>query len=154
MQRGIHSTILSKTASCVDWQRQVMDGSSRTVSPAWLWSIRAQVSRDARLSWNPLQDSATREHRDTQLWMVNAKITKACGSQKQATWHRDLHRRLGNNGTVWLWKSRSPVWPWRQKIYTCSTVAIRPKCHSDYTWQHFHRLSEPPVKDEVLDGLS
>ena len=40
------------------------------------------------------------------LWMASwrnqCRSTNACRSQQQATWHRDLHRRLSHKGPVWL----------------------------------------------------
>ena len=35
-------------------------------------------------------------------WKNQCRSTNACRSQQQATWHRDLHRRLSHKGPVWL----------------------------------------------------
>ena len=87
-----------------------MDGPSRTINPACVQSHRAQASKGLGKtpSWVQalLQDAAVREPRHTLPWMASWKnqcrSANACRSQQQATWHRDLHRRLSHKGPVWL----------------------------------------------------
>ena len=119
----------------------------------WLsWSRLGKTS-----SWVQalLQDSVVREPRHALPWMASWKgqcrSANACRSQQQATWQRDIHRRLSHKGRVWLgvhdqagWKdcTRRQWGPQSHDLqpdhggrssHTCNTVSSLPVWRADYT---------------------
>ena len=102
---------------------------------------------------------------------ANGEVQKLCRSQQQATWHRDLHRRISHKGPVWLgvhgqagWKdcARRQWSPQSHDLqpghgsrssHICNTVASLQAWDTDYTCHYSHRLNEPAAKGGVWNGL-
>ena len=103
-------------------------------------------------------------------WKNKCRNTNACRRQQQITWHHDLQGKLCCKGLVWLGVHSQPGWKdstWRQwsnshdfqsnsggrSNHIWKTVAILPVWCTDYTCHHSHRLSEPPAKGRIWNGL-